>query len=108
MLPEVEVPFVVAGVVVVFDLPPHQLLFGFVVVVVVDLVVLLVVAGTVFVALFFVVVAGAVVVVLGVTAFVLFDLGQVQVGEAVPSLHICTPVVLLHEATPPWPAQHAA
>lgn len=100
---------VLAGV-VVLDFPPHQLLLGFVVVL------LGVVAGVVFVVVFgLAVVAGAVVVVVvaGFVAFtggffVVLEIGQVHVGEAVPSLHICWPVDLLHEATPPWPAQHAA
>ncbi|PWY54846.1 hypothetical protein DGG96_15225 [Legionella qingyii] len=43
-----------------------------------------------------------------VVLVVLFVFLQVHAGEAVPSLHIWTPVVLLQEATPPWLEQQAA
>ena len=67
-------------------------------------VVLFVAAGVVFTVLGLVTVV-VVVVVVFLTAL---GIAHLQVGDAEPSLHIWNPVVLLHEATPPCPAQHAA
>ncbi len=77
---------VLLGVVVVV-FPPHQPLLDFLVVVVDSL-------------------AGVTVDL--VVVFLTFSILQVHVGDAVPSLHILKPVVLLQDATPPCPEQHAA